>query len=120
MKLALATATALLAGSVAIAQPASPAAPPPAPEAAPRDRGPMDGPMGERRGPPPEMRGEMPRDMHGDMHGVMRHMRPSKAAVFNFRKGDARVFIKCADDEPTKACIDAASALMDKLAAQPK
>lgn len=103
--LAATAAAALLAAGVAIAQPA-----PPPPEAAPR--GPMDGPMGERRSPPPDMRGEM--------HGGMRPMRPSKAAIFNFRKGDARVFIKCADDESTKACVDAASALMDKLAVQPK
>ena len=44
---------------------------------------------------------------------------PTKAAVFHLRRGDARVDIKCADDEPTKACVDAATALMDKLAAQP-
>jgi hypothetical protein len=59
---------------------------------------------------------------HGWMHGMMaRHMPPpSKAAHFRFRKGDAVVDIKCADDEPTKACVEAGSALMDKLAATTK
>jgi hypothetical protein len=45
---------------------------------------------------------------------------PSKAAHFRFRKGDAVVDIKCADDEPTKSCVDAGSALLDKLMAAPK
>ena len=44
------------------------------------------------------------------------HRPPSKAAHFRFRKGDAMVDIKCADDEPMKACVDAGSALLDKLA----
>ena len=71
---------------------------------------------------PPQ--GEMGRGamehLHGMMHGMHRPP-PSKAARFMFRKGDAVVAIKCADDEPTKACVDAGSALLDKLAAtQPK
>lgn len=108
--IAAALGLALLAGGAALAQNAPP---PPAPEAGPPgEHGPMDGAMEGRRGPPPYM-------MRGMMERAM-HMRPSKAASFHFRKGDARVDIKCADDEPTKACVDAASALMDKLAAQPK
>lgn len=56
----------------------------------------------------------------GRMGGFMRmHMRPSmtmpsKAAHFRFRRGDAMIDIKCADDEPMKACVDAGTALLDK------
>lgn len=58
---------------------------------------------------------------HGGMREMMRHMPPpSKAAHFRFRKGDTMVDIKCADDEPTKACVEAGSALLDKLAAAGK
>ncbi len=104
----------MLAGGVAAAQVAAPPPPPP-PGADGPPGGPPGGPMGEgmRHGP----------GHHGRMAEMMR-MRPppppSKAAHFNFRKGDARVDIKCADDEPMKACVDAGMALLDKLAAQPK
>ena len=50
--------------------------------------------------------------------GMMMHMHPPKGAVFMFRRGDNRVMIKCADDEPTKACVDGATTLMDKLMAK--
>lgn len=100
----------LLAGGVAVAQ-------------APGGEPGGGAPPGEMRG-----RGEMggPGDMmrHGHMEAVMREMMhraapaPSKAARFMFRRGDALVNIKCADDEPMKACVDAGSALLDKLAAQ--
>jgi uncharacterized iron-regulated membrane protein len=117
----------MMAAGVAVAQvpptmpPAAPGTPPPAEmhagpghdgmrmEHGPMEHGPMEhGPMGPHMG------------------WMMRHMMeahrppPSKAAHFRFRKGDAMVDIKCADDEPTKACVDAGSALLDKLAAQPK
>ena len=72
--------------------------------------GPMDG---GRYGPNPYM-------MRGMMERMMRRPPPTKAAVFRFHKGDARVDIKCAEDEPTKACVDAASTLIDKLAPPPK
>ena len=112
--LAVAAATALLAGGVALAQAPTPPADAPPPmerggmEHGGMDHGRMEGPMGGRHGPPDRMR------------AMMEAMHPSKAASFHLRKGDARVDIKCADDEPTKACIDAASALLDKLATQPK
>ena len=92
----------LLGAGVAVAQAPSPPPPP----------GPMSGPEG---GPGGEMG---PGGHHfGGMRGMHRPP-PSKAARFMFRKGDAVVAIKCADDEPTKACVDAGSALLDKLAAQ--
>lgn len=111
MKFVLLGVAAMLAtAGVAVAQPAPPpATPPAAPEA---------GPMGEG-------------GRHGMMHGgpmqggrhAMRMMErmhsQSKAARFNFVRDDASISIKCADDEPTRACVDAAGILLDKLAAQP-
>ena len=80
-----------------------------------RDGPGRDGPGREEmeRGPGME-RGGME---HGRWHG-MRRMGPGmgKAAFFSLRKGDAAVNIKCAEDEPMKACVDAAGALLDKLA----
>ncbi len=91
---------ALLVAGVASAQPAPPnGAPPPGMEGGPGEHG--HG-MGEGRGG------------HGEM---MRHMMEGgKAAHFSFRRGDSRVDIKCAADEPMKACVDAAMTLADKLA----
>ncbi len=81
-------------------------------QGAPGEAGP--GPQG-----PGEMRGEMRGEMgpHGGFMREMmrRHREESKAAHFRFRKGDAVVDIKCAADEPTKACVDAGSVLLDKL-----
>ena len=59
--------------------------------------------------------------MHGGRHGrMMEAMRPvSKAARFQFSRGEAEVDIRCAEDEPMRACADAAGVLIDKLAAQP-
>ena len=51
------------------------------------------------------------------MHAMMQ---ASKAARFHFSRGENVVDIRCAADEPMKACVDAASALLDKLAAQAK
>ncbi len=104
----------LMAAGVAVAQ-VPPA--PPAPGAGP-GQGDMHGEMHGDMGPGGPMGHRM-----GWMHRMMEmhHMHPpSKAAQFRFRKGDAMVDIKCADDEPMKACVDAGSALLDKLAAQPK
>jgi len=42
-------------------------------------------------------------------------MHAPRAAVFAIRRGDTRVMIKCSDEESTRACIDAASALLDKV-----
>ncbi|WP_319799568.1 hypothetical protein [Lichenihabitans sp. PAMC28606] len=44
---------------------------------------------------------------------------PSKAAHFHLQRGDTVVDVKCADDEPVKACGDIASQLIDKLSAIP-
>ena len=90
---ALLGATALLMATAAVAQPAPPDGP----------RGRMDAgapppPGGPRRGPdapPPPP--------------------PPKAAHFIVARGDARVDVKCADDEPMKACADITFQLLDKL-----
>ena len=63
--------------------------------------------------PHPMMMGHHPREH--EMGEEMMHMHSTKSAVFMFRDGDERVLIKCADDEPTKACVDGATALIDKL-----
>jgi hypothetical protein len=116
MKRMLFTAVCLAAaaGGVALAQnapaPSTPGAvPPPAAFASP----PPDGPGG-RGGPHrPGFWHHMPPGEHG-------FMAPSRAASFRFRRGDAMVDVKCAETETTKACVDAAGAMLDKLkAAQP-
>lgn len=78
--------------------------------------GAMEGPSGVG-GPEGMNHGPMGRWM-GMMHGHHGPHQPpvSKAAFFRLRKGDVSVGIKCADDEPTKACVDAAATLLDKLA----
>jgi hypothetical protein len=40
---------------------------------------------------------------------------PNPAARFHFRRGDVDVDIHCALREPMRNCVEAASALMDKL-----
>ena len=105
----------LMSTGVALAQGAPPPdAPPPPPGAhGPGPEGDMGrGPMNGYR---PEM-GYMRRAM------MMRRMEDvTKAAHFRFRKGDMAIDVKCAADEPTKACTDATGALLDKLtAAAPK
>ena len=106
-----ATFTAAGAGfGVAHAQP-SPASPPP------MGMGAGPGGMGAARGPhhPPPGPHGMPWGQHGPA-GMLGGMHPPKAAVFMFKRGDERIMIKCADDEPTKACVDGASTLIGKLA----
>ncbi len=94
---------ALLAGGAALAQ--APAGPPPV------------GPGAD--GPPRGGREEMGRHMQGPGGGMMmRMMHASKAARFHFSRGENEVDIRCAADEPTKACVEAATTLLDKLAAQ--
>ncbi len=116
----------LMAAGVAVAQvPPTGAPPPPAADMQQPPGGPMGGRMGGMHGPMGGMHGPMD-GMHRRMGWMMMHRMgwhhpaPSKAAHFRFKKGDAVVDIKCADDEPTKACVDAGSALLDKLMAAPK
>ncbi|NSY49198.1 hypothetical protein [Agrobacterium tumefaciens] len=70
---------------------APPPPPPPGPRG-PREAGWRDGPHG-RRMPPP----------------------PSKAAHFRIEDGERKIDVKCADDEPIKACADIMMQLIDKM-----
>jgi hypothetical protein len=75
----------------------APAAPPPGGE----DGGMMHGPMGD----------------HGGYRGMHhRAMMMQKSAGFRFKRDGAEIDIRCAANEPTKACVDAAAVLIDKLA----
>ncbi len=40
-----------------------------------------------------------------------------KSAGFRFKRGDAEIDIKCAADEPMRACVEAAATLIDKVTA---
>jgi hypothetical protein len=40
---------------------------------------------------------------------------PSKGAHFRLEDGETKIEIKCADDEPMKACADIMMQLIDKI-----
>ncbi|MCJ2048891.1 hypothetical protein [Methylobacterium sp. J-070] len=99
--IALAGVAALLSGSVALAQtPPPPGGPRPGPEAGPPPPPPPGGP---RRGPGPDGPPPPPPP-------------PSRAAHFVLERGDARIDVKCADEDSTKACADITLQLLDRLA----
>jgi len=56
---------------------------------------------------------------YGPMRGAHRGPPPSRAASFHFQRDDSEIHIHCAEGESTRACVDAASILLDKLAAIP-
>jgi hypothetical protein len=111
--IALAGIVALLSGTVALAQT------PPPPAGGPRPAGPEAGapppppPGGPRRGPgadePPPPPGGAPRGPDAPP--------PPKGAHLVIERGDARVDVKCADDDPTKSCADITLQMLDRLAA---
>ena len=84
----------------------------------------MPGPGGPG-GPGPGMAGRgMPpgppmMEAHGPMRGWHRGPPPSRAASFHFQREDAEIHIHCAEGETTRACVDAAAVLIDKLATIP-
>jgi hypothetical protein len=88
--------------------------PPPPPGVAPPPVGPgaaagdMGGPP-----PPPPPGGPGPR-------GQRPPPPPEKAAHFRLQRGDALLDVKCADEEPMKACADLALQMVDRLQALPK
>jgi hypothetical protein len=43
---------------------------------------------------------------------------PSKAAHFRIEDGNTRIDLKCAEDEPMKACADLLLQVMDRLQGQ--
>ncbi|GJD35060.1 hypothetical protein [Methylobacterium aerolatum] len=109
---ALLGATALLFATAAVAQPAPP--PPDAPRGGPEAAPPPPPPGGRRAGPdggPPPPPGGPRRGPDGPPPPPP----PSKAAHFRFERGDARIDVKCADDESMKTCADLTLQLLDKL-----
>ena len=69
------------------------------------------GPMGEGR------MGEM-REMREMREMMMRRgrMRGPEGAHFTFERDGAVIDLRCADNETTRACVDAAAVLLEKLA----
>ena len=51
----------------------------------------------------------------GFYRGHHRGPPPSKAARFRIEDGDTRIDLKCAEDEPMKACADLLLQVMDRL-----
>ncbi|GAC1346535.1 MAG: hypothetical protein NVSMB18_29060 [Acetobacteraceae bacterium] len=71
---------------------------------------------GEGPGRRPMGEGEHEWGEHRGEHGMMmRMMEASRGARFHVSRGDSVVDIRCAAGEPMKACVDAASALLDKV-----
>jgi hypothetical protein len=75
--------------------------------------------MGNEASPP---RPEMPGPPHKPMDEPGRpeahwHLppSPSKAAHFRLKRGETDIDVKCADDEPTNVCTDAAIKLMNNF-----
>jgi len=66
------------------------------------------------------MGGMMERHMGGEMGGMMGGgMRGPRGAHFVFEREGATVDLWCAENETTRACVEAAAVLLDKLAPQP-
>jgi len=60
--------------------------------------------------------GERSREGHRMMARMMAN---TTGAIFRIRRGDTSVFIKCAENESTQACVTAAGTLLDKFSPQP-
>jgi hypothetical protein len=111
-KLLLAGAAMVIATSIGVAQAQNaPSTPPQTTQ--PPERGAM-------------MRGMMGGEMPGREMGEHRHKGPmmiahmmahTNAAILHIRRGDISIFIKCADNESTQACVTAAGTLLDKFSA---
>ena len=109
-KLLLASTTMVLAASIGVAMAQN------APGTPPQTIKPLEG-GAMMRG---MMGGEMPGgEMGGHMRGMMM-MAHTSAAIFRIRRGDTSIFIRCAENESTQACIAAAGTLLDKFNPQPK
>ncbi|MDF0697160.1 hypothetical protein PYR71_11690 [Rhizobium sp. MC63] len=101
-------------------EPSSPPPPPaPPPQPAPDDNERMTGSPDERSGDRPDYRWHGSRGDMGfrDFRGH-RMPRPSKAAHFQIEDGNTRIDLKCAEDEPMKACADLLLEVIDRLQGQ--
>jgi hypothetical protein len=98
----------LLAASISVAKAQNaPATPPQTTQ--PSERGAMmHGMMG----------GEMPGHEMGEHRMMM--MPHTTAAIFRIQRGDTSIFIKCADNEATQACVAAAGTLLEKFNPTPR
>lgn len=76
--------------------------------------GPMGGPAAHRPPPPGGSMGAMMMD--NEMMEHHKHPPRPEGAHFKFTRGDNTIDVKCADDEPMRACVDAAGTLLDKVA----
>jgi hypothetical protein len=67
--------------------------------------------------------GEMSgRGMREPPEGIMmtaHMMAHTTGAIFRIQRGDTAIFIKCAENESTQACVTAAGTLLDKFSPQP-
>jgi len=114
--LVLAT-VAVLGGTTLVAAQPAPGTPPgggpgAGPEAGAGEMGRMrpSGPMGE---------GRMGEGRMGEMREMMMRrgrMRGPEGAHFTFERDGAVIDLRCADNETTRACVDAAAVLLEKLA----
>lgn len=102
---ALAAAFAVTAGT-ALAQPAPP---PPGPPAGGPEARAMPPGAESRPGPGPMMGYGPPG--RGRHHGP-----PPRGASFHFERGEMEITIRCPENEPVRACVDAAVVLLDRLA----
>ncbi|MBB3648769.1 type IV secretory pathway VirB10-like protein [Rhizobium sp. BK619] len=113
----------------AAVDPASPPPPPPPPTnpSASADDERMMGEPDARPGDRPDDRWHRSRDDMGfrddrGFRGFRGHRPPppppSKAAHFRIEDGDTRIDLKCAEDEPMKACADLLLQVMDRLQGQ--
>ncbi len=118
-------AVALLGGiTLAAAQPAPPPAPPGAPPAPPPAGQDNPGPDSMRDRMHDGMRGEGRGGMMAYRMGMMRGMmgggmRGPRGARFILERDGALIDLRCANNETTRACVDAAGVLLDKLGSQP-
>ena len=103
---------AALVVTAALAQPRQPPSGSPrqpVPAAAPSPSQQPGGPIGQAPQPPSAgPRGEVAPRGEGPPP-------PSKAAHFRVEQGDNGIDVKCADDEPMRACADIAMQLLDRL-----
>ena len=108
MRKLLLASTMLLAASIGVAKSQNT---PGTPETAqPSERGAMRGMMGG------EMPGRETGERSREERMMMTHMMAqTTGAIFHIRRGDTSIFIRCAENESTQACVTAAGTLLDKF-----
>jgi hypothetical protein len=63
----------------------------------------------------PTTTGQAPQPAAGGQFGGGPPQPPSKAAHFRVEQGDNAIDVKCADEEPMRACADIAMQFLDRL-----